>query len=49
MIRKNGKLEKATWEETYDSLLHPLEEINEQHRPDALAGISSSRCTNEEN
>ncbi len=49
MIKKNGKLEKATWEETYDFIVDKLTKIKEEHGPDAIAGISSSRCTNEEN
>jgi formate dehydrogenase major subunit len=49
MIRKNGVLEKVSWDEVYDYLAARLTEIKEQHGGDAVAGISSSRCTNEEN
>tara|TARA_B100000508_G_scaffold140507_1_gene141804 strand:- start:3417 stop:6212 length:2796 start_codon:yes stop_codon:yes gene_type:complete len=49
LIKRNGKFEKATWEETYDYIVSKLEKIKEENGPDAIAGISSSRCTNEEN
>ncbi|MCA9735335.1 molybdopterin-dependent oxidoreductase, partial [candidate division KSB1 bacterium] len=49
MIRRNGKLEEATWEEAYDYIAKKLINIKKEYGPDAIAGISSSRCTNEEN
>jgi len=49
MIRKNGELQPATWDEAYDYIAHRLTEIKAQHGPDAIAAISSARCTNEEN
>ncbi len=49
LIRRNGELQEATWEEAYDFIAERLTAIREQHGPDAIAGISSSRCTNEEN
>lgn len=49
MIRRNGQLERATWTEVYDYLAERLSSIRSEFGPDAIAGISSSRCTNEEN
>jgi formate dehydrogenase major subunit len=49
LIRKNGILEPATWDEAYDFISNKLIEIKENYGPDAIAGISSARCTNEEN
>jgi formate dehydrogenase alpha subunit len=49
LIRKNGKLEKATWEEALELIGRRFREIRQQHGPDSLSFISSSRCTNEEN
>jgi formate dehydrogenase major subunit len=49
MIRRNGALEPATWEEAYDYLAEKLTSIKNQYGPDSIAGISSARCTNEEN
>ena len=49
MIRKNGELQPATWDEAYDYIADKLNEIKANHGPDAIAAISSARCTNEEN
>ena len=49
LIRKNGNLEPASWEEAYETIVSKFTEIKNEFGPDALAGISSSRCTNEEN
>ncbi|MBT8191102.1 MAG: formate dehydrogenase subunit alpha, partial [Bacteroidia bacterium] len=49
MIRKNGELEKVSWEEVYDYLGGKLKYYKAEYGPDSIAGISSSRCTNEEN
>lgn len=49
LIRKNGQFEKATWEEALALIGKRLREIRDQHGPDSLAFVSSSRCTNEEN
>jgi len=49
MIRKDNKLVEATWEEAYDLIAEKLTYYKKEYGPDSLAGISSSRCTNEEN
>ena len=52
LIRRQGRqgpLEPATWDEALDFAGRRLREIRDRHGPDALAGISSARCTNEEN
>ncbi len=49
LIRKNGELVPATWDEAYDYIVDGFIRIREQHGPDALAGVSSARCPNEEN
>ncbi len=49
MIKKNGKLEKVSWEEVYDFLNEKLSSYKEEFGADSIAAISSSRCTNEEN
>jgi formate dehydrogenase major subunit len=49
LIRRNGELEPATWDEAYDFIADKLTKIKTQYGPDAIAGISSARCTNEEN
>lgn len=49
MIKRNGEFERVTWDEVYDYIAEKLTDIRAKHGPDAIAGISSSRCTNEEN
>ena len=49
LIKKNGKFEEASWEEAYDLIESKLREYKSDFGPDQIAGISSSRCTNEEN
>ena len=49
MIRRNGQLEEATWDEAYDCIVENLGRIKAEHGPQAIGGISSARCTNEEN
>ncbi|MDP3790228.1 MAG: molybdopterin-dependent oxidoreductase, partial [Candidatus Omnitrophota bacterium] len=39
----------ASWEEALDLAAGRFRQVKEKYGPDALAGISSARCTNEEN
>lgn len=47
--RKSGSLEPASWAEVLDFIAVKFRRILEDKGPDALAGLSSARCTNEEN
>lgn len=49
LIRKNGELVEASWDEALDLVADRFVEIAEEHGPDALAFLSSAKCTNEEN
>jgi len=49
LIKRNGKFEEASWDEAYDYIKNKLDKIKKDNGPDAIAGISSARCTNEEN
>ena len=49
LIKTNGKFEEASWDEAYEFIKQRLEKIKKENGPDAIAGISSARCTNEEN
>lgn len=48
LIRRNGQLEPATWEEATALITEKLTAAVAQG-PQAVAGFSSARCTNEEN
>ena len=49
LIRKDGELVEATWDEAFEFVATKLHDIKAKHGPDSIAGISSARCTNEEN
>jgi predicted molibdopterin-dependent oxidoreductase YjgC len=49
LIRKNGRLEEASWEEAMGLIASRLLEIKKKHGPQGIACIGSARCTNEEN
>ena len=49
MIRRDGELVKATWDEAYDFMVEKFTAIKNNHGADAIAGISCARATNEEN
>lgn len=49
LIRRDGELEEATWDEALDFAASRLAEIRDAHGPDAIAGYASAKCTNEEN
>jgi len=46
---KGGEFETASWGEALDHIASRMLEIKKDHGPDALAGLTSARCTNEEN
>lgn len=49
LIRRNGVLEPAGWDEALDYIAGRLGQIKREQGADAIAAISSARCTNEEN
>lgn len=49
LIRKNGTLEEATWDEALDYTASKLKAIKEQNGADSIGFLTSARVTNEEN
>ncbi|MDF2676837.1 MAG: fdhF2 [Bacillota bacterium] len=49
LIKRNGKFEEATWDEAYRYITKKATEIKENYGPNSFAGLTSARCTNEEN
>lgn len=49
LIKRNGKFEKANWDEALDLIASKFNEIIEKYGNEALAGYSSAKCTNEDN
>jgi formate dehydrogenase alpha subunit len=49
LLRSSTGLREASWDEALSFLASELLRIKSAHGADAIAGVSSSRCTNEEN
>lgn len=49
LIKKDGKFEEVTWEEAYDYIADNYSRIKNNFGANAMAGLSSARCSNEEN
>lgn len=49
LIKENGSLRKATWEEALDLVAGRLGKIKEEHGSDSIGVLTSARVTNEEN
>lgn len=49
LIRKDGKLEEASWDDALTMVAERLREIKSEHGSESIGGIASARCTNEEN
>jgi formate dehydrogenase major subunit len=49
LVNIEGKLTKVSWDFALDYIAKRLSNIKAMHGSDAIAGISSARCTNEEN
>jgi len=47
--KKDGELEEASWDEAWGLIAEKFTAIKAAHGADSLAGLSSARCTNEEN
>lgn len=48
LIRKDGALREASWEEAYTYIVSNLKHVRDKHGPDAIAFLNSPRCSNEE-
>ncbi len=49
LVRKNGRLEPASWEEALETVVSRMSAIRDKHGSDSLAFLTSARATNEEN
>ena len=48
LMRRDGKLVEAPWLEAVHSVVDRLADIKAKYGPDAIAGLITARCTNEE-
>jgi NADH-quinone oxidoreductase chain G len=49
LVRENGHLKEATWDEALKRISEGLLQIKKDHGGDSIAGIASANCTNEDN
>jgi predicted molibdopterin-dependent oxidoreductase YjgC len=49
LIKENGAFREASWEEALDTVAEKFSALRNQYGPDSLAGLTSAKCTNEEN
>lgn len=49
LIKKGETFVEVSWDEAYTYIANELHRIKKDYGADAIAGISSARCTNEEN
>ena len=48
-MKKDGQFVEVSWDEALDFVADKLKAIKKQKGPDAIAALSSAKCTNEEN
>lgn len=49
LIKKNGILERATWDEAFSLIVNKLKDTITSYTPQSIGALSSGKCTNEEN
>jgi len=49
LLRKDGSFKEVSWEEALEEVATGLKKIKGENGPDSIAGLTSARCTNEEN
>jgi len=49
LMRKNGELVPATWDEAMGHISRRLLEIRDEYGPESIGFLVSAKCTNEEN
>jgi len=48
-IHPSSSFKEVSWDEAFEYIANRLKQIKENYGPDAIGGLSSARCTNEEN
>jgi predicted molibdopterin-dependent oxidoreductase YjgC len=48
LLKKNGQFQEVSWDQALEFIATRVKEIRARHGPDALAFLSSPRCSNEE-
>lgn len=49
LVRKDGGFRRSEWEDTLGLVASRFKEIRDKSGPNSIAGLTSAKCTNEEN
>lgn len=49
LINRNGEFQEVSWDAALNYVVEELKSIKKESGPDSIAGLSSAKCTNEEN
>jgi predicted molibdopterin-dependent oxidoreductase YjgC len=49
LMKKEGSLKEVSWDEALGEVASRLKRIKGEHGPDSIGGLTSAKCTNEEN
>ena len=49
LVRKDGTLSEASWDEAIGRVASELKRVRDQYGPGSVAVLTSAKCTNEEN
>lgn len=49
LVKRNGEFVQVSWDEALDIVAQKFKTLKKDYGPDSLAGLSSAKCTNEEN
>jgi predicted molibdopterin-dependent oxidoreductase YjgC len=49
LLSMDGSFKEVSWDEALDEVVTRLKKIKEESGPDSIAGLTSAKCTNEEN
>ena len=49
LIKKDGVFVEASWDEAYKLITDKMKRVKDHHGGDGFAGLTSARCTNEDN
>jgi len=49
LIKKNNKFEEVSWDEAFDFVADRIKTLVSKNGPNTIGGLTSARCTNEEN
>jgi predicted molibdopterin-dependent oxidoreductase YjgC len=49
LMKKDGSLKEVSWDEALGEVASRLKRIKDEHGPDSIGGLTSAKCTNEEN